>query len=92
MLADLIGDRFVGYWHLDGAQGRLGSRPFFSSSAVSQLHTLKRCAAPAREWRSGADVLATEMAQGSGSTQALAGLAAIVLGILALIFDQIHFR
>lgn len=62
-----------------------GCALLFSSSAVSHLHTLKRCAAPAKEWRSGADILATEMAQGSSGMQALAGLAAIVLGILALI-------
>jgi hypothetical protein len=62
-----------------------GSALLFSSNAVRHLHTLKQAAVPAREWRLGSEVFAAEMAYGSTAMQALAGLAAIVLGILALI-------
>jgi len=62
-----------------------GSALLFSSNAVRRLHTLKQAVLPAREWSSGGEVLAAEMAYGSTAMQALAGLAAIVLGILALI-------
>jgi hypothetical protein len=62
-----------------------GSALVFSSNAVWHLRMLKQSAAPAREWRSGSEVLAAEMAYGSTGMQVLAGIAAIVLGILALI-------
>ena len=62
-----------------------GSALIFSSNAVWHLHALKQTATPAREWRSGERILVGEMAYGSIGMQALAGLAAMVLGILALI-------
>ena len=61
-----------------------GSALLFSGNAGWHLHTLRRAALPAREWRSGTEILAGEMVQGSSGMQALAGVAAMVLGILAL--------
>jgi hypothetical protein len=60
----------------------------FSSNAIWHLHRLRHAEKPAREWRSGSEILAAEMAYGSTGMQALAGLAAIVLGILALIVSS----
>jgi hypothetical protein len=65
-----------------------GSALLFSSNAVWHLHGLKQLAAPAREWRSGSDILVGEMAYGSIGMQALAGIAGIVLGILALVLTS----
>jgi len=42
---------------------------------------------PATEWRSGSEIIVGEMAYGSAGMQAIAGLAALVLGILALILS-----
>lgn len=61
-----------------------GSALLFSSNAVWHLHRLKHVAAPAREWHSIIDIVVAEMAYGSIGMQVFAGLAAIVLGILAL--------
>jgi hypothetical protein len=57
----------------------------FSGNAVWRLHRIEQSAVPARDWRSGGEILAGEMAYGSMGTQALAGIAAIVLGIVALV-------
>jgi hypothetical protein len=65
-----------------------GSALLFSSNAVWHLHMLKRSAVPGSEWRSGADIVVAELGQGATGMQALAGLAAIVLGILALILTS----
>lgn len=54
-----------------------------SSGSVMHLHTL-RAHTVRRGGISGAEVLATDMAAGSAGVQTLAGLAAIVLGILAV--------
>ncbi|MBI4723939.1 MAG: hypothetical protein HY765_02755 [Rhodomicrobium sp.] len=57
-----------------------------SSNSVWHLHMIKRSALSAGEQASssGAEILAHEMAFGSASVPALAGLSAIVLGILGL--------
>jgi hypothetical protein len=65
-----------------------GSALVFSSNAIWHLHRLRHAEKPAREWRSGCEILAAEMAYGSTGMQALAGLAAIVLGILALVLTS----
>lgn len=62
-----------------------GSALVFSSNALWHLHTLRHAMRSAGSWRSGSEVLAAEMTYGSTGMQALSGLAAIVLGILALI-------
>ena len=65
-----------------------GAALILSSSAVWNLHQLKRSAMMAREPRDqrfGSEILAGEMASGSAGIQALAGLAAVVLGILAVV-------
>lgn len=60
-----------------------------SSNALWHLDALKRSSMMYREtaqnWHSGSEMLAGEMASGSAGVQALAGLAAIVLGILAVV-------
>jgi hypothetical protein len=59
-----------------------------SSNAVWHLQVLKRMSLISREaqdWRFGSQMLAGEMAVGSAGTQALAGLAALILGILAVV-------
>jgi hypothetical protein len=59
-----------------------------SSNAVWHLQVLKRISLSTREaqdWRLGSQMLAGEMAVGSAGTQALAGLAAVILGILAVV-------
>ncbi len=63
-----------------------GTALVLSSNSVWQLHHLKRTSLAAAEQSSGSgsEILANEMAFGSGGMQALAGLSAIVLGILAL--------
>jgi hypothetical protein len=60
-----------------------GAALVLSSNAVWQLHVLRRSAMGAVT--SGSEILASEMASGSAGVQALAGLAAIVLGILAVV-------
>jgi hypothetical protein len=60
-----------------------GTALLLSSNSVRQLSTLQAmCRAEAP--RVGAELLAGEMASGSASVQMLAGLAAIVLGVLAV--------
>jgi hypothetical protein len=63
-----------------------GAALMLSSNSVWNLHHLRRDSLSAQEHTpaSGSEVLANEMAIGSAGMQALAGLAAIVLGILAL--------
>ena len=59
-----------------------------SSNAVWHLQVLKRVSLSTREaqdWRFGSQMLAGEMAMGSAGTQALSGLAAVILGILAVV-------
>lgn len=65
-----------------------GSALVLSSNAVWHLHLLKRSSMRALEpqyQRSGSELLAAEMASGSAGIQALAGLAAVILGILAVV-------
>lgn len=63
-----------------------GTALVLSSNAVWHLHMLKRAAMTTESDSrlAGSEILATEMASGSAGMQALAGLAAIVLGILAI--------
>ncbi len=63
-----------------------GAALVLSSNSVWHLHHLKRASLAAAEQSptSGSELLANEMAFGSAGMQALAGMAAIVLGILAL--------
>jgi hypothetical protein len=63
-----------------------GAALVLSCTAVWNLHVLKRSelAEEGQSSSPGSEILANEMAFGSAGTQALAGLAAIVLGILAL--------
>lgn len=60
-----------------------------TSNAVWHLYLLKRSTIFARDtrdgWHLGSEVLAGEMASGSAGMQALASLAAAVLGILAVV-------
>jgi hypothetical protein len=62
-----------------------GAALVLSSSSVTNLQALKAASARASEPTSGSEILAAEMATGSAGTQALTGLAAIVLGILAVV-------
>ena len=62
-----------------------GAALVLSSNAVWQLHVLRRSAMGVEGAFSGSEMLASEMASGSAGIQALAGLAAIVLGILAVV-------
>lgn len=62
-----------------------GSALVLSSNAVSHLHTLHSASMHVAGARTGTEVLAGEMASGSAGIQSLAGLAAIVLGILAVV-------
>ena len=64
-----------------------GTALVLSSNAVWHLHTLKHAALIDNETtgRRGSEILASEMASGSAGMQALAGLAAGILGILALV-------
>jgi hypothetical protein len=55
-----------------------------SANSVWQLHVLRRATLPAETGQGGAVMIAHEMASGSADVQSLAGLAAIVLSILAL--------
>jgi hypothetical protein len=59
-----------------------------SGNAVWHLHVLKRASMKARDpqdTRYGSEILAGEMASGSAAIQALAGLTAVILGILAVV-------
>jgi hypothetical protein len=63
-----------------------GAALVLSSTAVWHLYTLKHAAmtSGAAEPMAGTEVLASQMASGSAGIQAIAGIAAVVLGILAL--------
>jgi hypothetical protein len=63
-----------------------GTALVLSSNSVWHLHMLKHAVATAESQSSfaGSEILASEMASGSAGIQALTGLAAIVLGILAV--------
>jgi hypothetical protein len=61
-----------------------GCALLFSGNAVWRLHNMRRPAVT----RTPSEILAGEMAYGSMGTQALAGIAAIVLGILALVLPS----
>jgi len=63
-----------------------GGTLLLSSSSVWHLYRLKNAwhRAGATSMVSGSDILAGEMASGSAAMQCLAGVAAIVLGILAV--------
>ncbi|MGH6812852.1 MAG: hypothetical protein ACREDM_11110 [Methylocella sp.] len=64
-----------------------GTALVLSSNSVWHLHVLKHAVATAESPSSplaGSEILASEMASGSAGIQALTGLAAIVLGILAV--------
>ena len=66
-----------------------GAALMLSSNAVWHLHSAKRASlatpvTPASPPASTTEILANEMAYGSATMQALAGLAAIVLGVIAL--------
>ncbi len=82
----LVGIRPVGLTAI--AAIVFGSALLFSCNAVWHLHKLRHSAEPTGEWRSGSEILAAEMAYGSNGMQAIAGLAAIVLSILALILTS----
>jgi hypothetical protein len=60
-----------------------GCALLFSGNAVWRLHNMRRSAVP----RTRSEFLAGEMAHGSMGTQALTGIAAIVLGVLALVLS-----
>jgi hypothetical protein len=60
-----------------------GAALVLSSNAVWHLYRMKRSSVGARAV-SGGEILASEMASGSAAVQCLAGLAVIVLGILAV--------
>jgi hypothetical protein len=62
-----------------------GAALLLSSSSVTNLQALRTASVRAGESTSGSEILASEMASGSAGTQALTGLAALVLGILAVI-------
>lgn len=63
-----------------------GAALVLSSGAVWHLYTLKHAAMTSSEAEPmvGTEVLASQMASGSAGIQAIAGIAAVVLGILAL--------
>jgi hypothetical protein len=61
-----------------------GSALLLSSNSVRNLYMLQSSASRSAAPRAGAELLAGEMASGSSGVQILAGLAAIVLGILAV--------
>lgn len=70
-----------------------GTALLLSSNAVWRLYQMRRMAAQlqtaaaGQSYQFGSEMLASEMASGSAGIQALAGLGAIVLGILALAGD-----
>jgi hypothetical protein len=62
-----------------------GSGLLLSSNAVRSLYMMQSSANRSAAPRAGTELLAGEMASGSAGVQMLAGLAAIVLGILAVV-------
>lgn len=64
-----------------------GAALVLSANSVLNLHLLRVASSNAREHmgNTGAEILAAEMASGSAGIQSLAGLTAIVLGILAVV-------
>jgi len=62
-----------------------GSALLLSSNSVRHLYMLQTSASRSVAPRAGTEMLAGEMASGSAGIQMLAGLAAIVLGILAVV-------
>jgi len=62
-----------------------GSALLLSSNSVRNLYMLQQSVSTSGAPRAGTELLAGEMASGSAGVQMLAGLAAIVLGILAVI-------
>jgi hypothetical protein len=62
-----------------------GGALLLSSNSVRHLYMLQTCMSRSSEPRGGSELLAGEMASGSAGVQMLAGLAAIVLGILAVV-------
>ncbi len=60
-----------------------GAALLMSANSVRNLYVLKSSSAEAP--RTGSEILASEMASGSAGVQALAGLTAIVLGVLAVV-------
>lgn len=71
-----------------------GSALLLSSNAVWRLYQMRRMSAHAQSaisgqsgYQFGGEMLASEMASGSAGIQAIAGLAAVVLGVLALAGD-----
>jgi hypothetical protein len=62
-----------------------GSALMLSSNAVRQLYMLQTSGNRPGAPRAGTELLAGEMASGSAGVQMLAGLAAVVLGILAVV-------
>jgi hypothetical protein len=62
-----------------------GSGLLLSSNAVRSLYMMQSSANRSGAPRAGTELLAGEMASGSAGVQMLAGLAAIVLGILAVV-------
>jgi hypothetical protein len=62
-----------------------GSALMLTSNSVRHLYMMQSCASWSGAPRAGAELLAGEMASGSAGVQMLAGLAAIVLGILAVL-------
>jgi hypothetical protein len=63
-----------------------GAGLVLSSNSVLNLHLLRTSAqrVPANASKAGSEILASEMASGSAGIQAIAGLTAIVLGVLAV--------
>ena len=64
-----------------------GGALVLSSDSVRQLYLLRRTAGATT---SGGELIAGEMAAGSGTVQVLAGLTAIVLGVLAVAGTNPH--
>src|SRR5262249_50677824 len=62
-----------------------GSALLLSSNSVRNLYMLQQSVSTSGVPRAGTELLAGEMASGSAGVQMLAGLASIVLGILAVI-------
>jgi hypothetical protein len=62
-----------------------GSALLLSSNSVRNLYMMQSSASRSAAPRGGTELLAGEMASGSSSVQMLAGLTAIVLGILAVV-------
>ncbi len=63
-----------------------GTALALSSNSVRDLYTMRRAASGAETQQQlmGGEILASEMASGSAGVQALGGLAAVVLGVIAL--------